>query len=381
MEDDTPQPILNHAQRRLLSFTITLGCLILLIAMVVFIVRVMGGVVSAFSNLLGPLAVAGVLAMILRPVVAFLQTRLRLPPAAAVAVLYLALAGVAAALATFLVPILVKQIVDFATTIPSIAQDLFDYVYENFPRWAEVLQDKVGEIDLREQLEGTMKTFGEWAYSAMPGLLAVGGHVLAVFSLAAGIAIIPVYLFFFLQSQREPTENLEELLPFLRQETRGDVVFLVREFIQIVVAFFRGQLLISLIVGVLLAIGFSLVGLRFGIVLGLALGLLNVIPYLGFITGLILTIPLALVQSDGGPFLAGLVLAVFLVVQSLESWMITPKIMGDRTGLHPVVIILAIFFWGTALGGILGMILAIPLTAFFVTAFRLAKKKYFIELA
>ena len=67
---------------------------------------------------------------------------------------------------------------------------------------------------------------------------------------------------------------------------------------------------------------------------------------------------------------------VFVVVHAIESWILTPRIMGRQTGLHPAVIIVAIFFWGTALGGILGMILAVPLTAFFVTAWRLARRKY-----
>jgi len=68
---------------------------------------------------------------------------------------------------------------------------------------------------------------------------------------------------------------------------------------------------------------------------------------------------------------------VKVVVQAIEAWLLTPRIMGHRTGLHPVVIIVAIFFWGTALGGVLGMVLAVPLTAFFVTTWRLLKRKYF----
>jgi predicted PurR-regulated permease PerM len=71
-----------------------------------------------------------------------------------------------------------------------------------------------------------------------------------------------------------------------------------------------------------------------------------------------------------------LVLVVKIVVQAVEGWVLTPKIMGAQTGLHPVMIIFAIFFWGTAFNGVLGMLLAIPLTAFFVTAWRLAKRKY-----
>jgi predicted PurR-regulated permease PerM len=136
---------------------------------------------------------------------------------------------------------------------------------------------------------------------------------------------------------------------------------------------------VALLQGLLFAIGFSAVGLRYGFVLGLVLGFLNIIPYLGSIVGLSVALPLALFQNDGGWVLVAWVLGVFAVVQMIEGYLLTPKIMGDRTGLHPVAIIVAIFFWGSALGGILGMILAIPLTAFLVVAWRLAKDKYIEE--
>ena len=96
--------------------------------------------------------------------------------------------------------------------------------------------------------------------------------------------------------------------------------------------------------------------------------------------GLGVALPLALLQPDGGWVRVGLVLVVFAIVQTIEAYFLTPKIMGDRTGLHPMAIIVAIFFWGTALSGILGMILAIPLTAFLVVFWRLAKEKYVREL-
>jgi predicted PurR-regulated permease PerM len=163
----------------------------------------------------------------------------------------------------------------------------------------------------------------------------------------------------------------------LESGVRKDVVFLVRNFIDIVVSFFRGQFLIGLIMGLLLFLGFWAVGLKFALVLGLMLGVLNIIPYLGTIVGLSVTLPLAFFQQDGGWGLLALTLVVFIIVQNIEGWFLTPKIMGDRTGLHPVTIIFAVFFWGTAFDGILGMVLAIPLTAFFVTAWRLARQKYF----
>jgi predicted PurR-regulated permease PerM len=127
--------------------------------------------------------------------------------------------------------------------------------------------------------------------------------------------------------------------------------------------------------GCLFALGFSVVGLRYGLVLGMALGLLNVIPYLGSIVGMGVAIPLALFQEGGGTTKLILVVVVFTLVQMIEAYVLTPKIMGDRTGLHPVAIIVAVFFWGSALGGIAGMILAIPLTAFLVVFWRLAREK------
>ena len=134
------------------------------------------------------------------------------------------------------------------------------------------------------------------------------------------------------------------------------------------------------VTGILYAIGFSIVGLKYGFVLGLMLGFLNIVPYLGAMIGLATTIPLAYFQPGGGLGLVVAVLAVISVVQLIESYLLTPRIMGDRTGLHPLTIIVAIFFWGSALGGISGMILAIPLTAFLVSFWRLAKEKYIPEL-
>ena len=143
-------------------------------------------------------------------------------------------------------------------------------------------------------------------------------------------------------------------------------------------AFFRGQLLIGCIMGVLLAIGFSLAGLKFGLALGLITGLINIVPYLGSVLGLSVVLPLALLQSDGGGLgLLGACIGVFVAVQAIEGWLLTPRIMGKQTGLHPVAIIFAVFFWGQAFSGVLGMLLAVPLTAFVVIAWRLLRRKYF----
>jgi len=131
---------------------------------------------------------------------------------------------------------------------------------------------------------------------------------------------------------------------------------------------------------VLFAVGFVLVGLPYGSVIGMMLGILNIVPYLGSILGLGTALPLAYLGDGGGMLRLVLVLAVFSAVQVIEGYILTPRIMGNRTGLHPALIIFAVFFWGVALGGILGMMLAIPLTAFAVVFWRLLKKKYITEM-
>ena len=219
-------------------------------------------------------------------------------------------------------------------------------------------------------------------YGAAAGSDAIkgtGAWFMGIFGRAAGAAIIPVYLFFFLETNTDPTKNLREQLSFLKPDLIDDLLFLMREFAKIMVAFFRGQLLIGLIMGILLAVGFSLVGLKFGLFLGLLLGLLNIIPYLGTILGVATVLPIAYFDPDpesGGFLLLGLCTLVMVVVQMIEGYLLTPKIMGKQTGLHPFIVIVAIFFWGTALNGLLGMILAIPLTAFVIVAWRLLRKKY-----
>jgi predicted PurR-regulated permease PerM len=202
-----------------------------------------------------------------------------------------------------------------------------------------------------------------------------------VIAIGTGLAIIPIYLFFMLESRRSLVLDIREQLSFIREDWREDIIFLAKEFVDSVVSFFRGQIIIAFIMGVLLAIGFVLIGLNFAILLGLAIGFLNIIPYLGSIIGLSIALPLAYFQKDGGGIdLLLFSVGVFVVVQMIEGYLLTPRIMGKTTGLHPMVIIIAIFFWGTALNGLLGMILAIPLTAFFVVAWRLAKRKYLDRL-
>jgi predicted PurR-regulated permease PerM len=381
MSDADSPRFLSDGQRRLVGIAAGVVAFVAIAAGVVLGFVVFGQLLGVFSGVLWPLAAAGILALILRPVVDNLQIRLQLRRVMAVILLYSAFVLTLGGLLVLITPPLVGQILDFIAFLPTFWGDALAYVKLHYPAWVALGERQLENPTVRRMVEALAAEAQGLISQALPSLKAAGVGALGVFGFVTHVAIIPIYLFFFLLSSAEPTGKLGKHLPFLSSGVREDVVFLVREFIAIVVSFFRGQLVIGLIMGALLAVGFSVVGLRFGLFIGLSLGILNIVPYLGTIIGLSVALPLAFLQPEGGWALVGLVLAVFCVVQLFEGWFLTPKIMGDRTGLHPVTIIVAIFFWGTAFSGVIGMVLAIPLTAFFVTAWRLARRKYFTPAA
>jgi predicted PurR-regulated permease PerM len=375
---DADPALLSPAQRRLVGFALSFAALVAVVGLIGLVFVGLGRFIGAFSSVIWPIATAAILALILRPVVTIFQRRLKLPRLSAVILLYglfvLAVTGVLLAFA----PAVISQVIDFVAYLPILWQNTLKWGEEHFPDWLAIARRHLENPAIKGALDTVAAQAQDFVAQLAPSLKQAGAGIFGFFGFVASLAIIPVYLFFFLLSGTEdPVKKLPEHLTFLKPEHRDDVVFLIREFLGIIVAFFRGQILIGLIMGALLTTGFSLGGLRFGLALGLLVGLLNIVPYLGSILGLSVVIPLALFQQGGGIGLVGICLAVFVGVQLIEGWLLTPRIMGRQTGLHPVAIIFAIFFWGHAFGGVLGMLLAVPLTAFFVTAWRLLRRKYF----
>jgi predicted PurR-regulated permease PerM len=336
--------------------------------------------VGKFSQVLLPLAVAGIAALVFQPYYEWLRERLRLPMPLAVAALFLSALVPISIFVGFFGVVLFQEFADFLQQVPAWWEQLTARLEEHWPEMKKFFaENPIGKRIASAMQEQDQLLAAVLEYFATTGAAAGAGVAHQVGGMLSWV-VTPVYFVFFLITQRKDLSRLDDFLPFLKPETRKDVIFLAQEFVNIVVAFFRGQIIIAFLQGLLFAIGFSLVGLKYGAVLGFVLGFLNVIPYLGSMLGLSITLPLAYFQVDGGLLTLAGVLLVFAIVQMIEGYLLTPRIMGHRTGLHPMVIIFAIFFWGTALGGILGMILAIPLTAFLVVFWRLVKEKYISEL-
>lgn len=369
---------LTERQATTVATAVTILATIVIVLAVVGILWLLAYFLRVFSGVFLPLAVGAVAALVCQPYYEWLRRKARFPrPIALVAVLLSFVLPVAAFLA-FFGTVVVRQIVELASHFPEWWSSTSSSLRERWPELREFLRTPLG-VRIQEALSGMQEQI-------LSGLGGVGGTAL---SAGAGVVrgiggflawvVLPVYFVFFLMFDPRAVDGAQ-LLPFLKPETRKDVIYLVQEFVNIVVAFFRGQLIIAFLQGLLLAVGFTLVGLRYGFVLGLLLGFLNVIPYLGSIVGLGVALPLAYFQDGGGWLKLAFVLLVFLVVQLVEGYVLTPRIMGERTGLHPLAIIVAVFFWGQALGGIMGVIFAIPLTAFLASLWRLVREKYMTEL-
>ncbi len=368
--------VLNPQQEKIVAAGVTtLGAGIVVAAIVILFV-ITTRFFQAFSHVFLPLAVAAILAMVLDPWYEWLKNK-GIPDAIALVAVF----------ASLIIPV-VAILVFFGTLIASQFGDLLDQLpvfWDHFTAWVRSQQPTISRFfstdgvgaKITEALQSPDGPAADAANYVLSAVLSAGNSIASGMISLLGWVITPVYLAFFLLIPKlRPGSLSPGSFSFFREETAKDVIYLIREFFHLVVMFFRGQLLISLFQGILFSIGFSLVGLEYGIILGLILGFLNIVPFLGSMVGLSVCLPLAWFQDGGGMNLVVLTLAVFVLVQAIEGYLLTPKIMGDRTGLNPLTIIIAIFFWGAALDGILGMILAIPLTAFLVVFWRLAREKY-----
>ena len=194
----------------------------------------------------------------------------------------------------------------------------------------------------------------------------------AVMAWVANLVLLPILTFYFLRDWDVLVERIAALVP---RDHIATVTRLALESNEVLGAFLRGQFLVMLALGAIYALGLSVVGLKVGLLVGIIAGLISFVPYLGTATGIVLGVIAALVQSGGDWSLVAMVMGVFVVGQMLEGYVLTPRIVGDRIGLHPVAVIFAIMAGGQ-LFGFLGMLLALPIAAIANVLLRFAHERY-----
>ncbi len=371
--------IFSSLQKRILSWAATGIAISVLIALVFLFCRAAAKFLSVFGTVLWPVVIALLLALLLQPVFAFLGKTLKLPRGISAILIFVLIILVAAGILVWLVPTLVAQAHELAGQVPAI----WNAALESHPAVAA----KVKEFFVDGGLAEKIRTDGDFGKeletlleASLPRLKFIWGTTSALAAQLVSAAVVPVYFYYFVSEQRDIIGELEkEAASLLPAPVVKDLSFLARQFRDIVIAFFRGQFLVVTCYGIILAVGFFISGLSGAVLFGLVLGYLNMVPYFGTMVGLGVVLPLAFFSGGAGT-LAG-VAVTFCVAQLAEAYFLTPNIMKKRTGLHPGVIIFSVFFWAVALDGILGMVLAVPLTAFLVVFWRLLKEKYLTKTA
>ena len=365
-------PAPSEKQARILWFSVTAVALAVTLALLGLLCWGAGWVVKQLTTILLPLAVATILSYLLDPVVDFFE-RHKVPRVRAILlVFFLAVMLVAIFLST-VVPQVVVEVGQLVQKVPEYAQQLRGYVIDTAarlpfgPRLQEYWEKDFGD------------TAQQWLTSALP---AVSGwltqhwsQAASLVSLALGFALVPVYLFYFLLEKEGIQTTWKNYVPFHDSWLKDEIIFVITAINGYLIVFFRGQVLVATCVGTLLSTGFLLVGLDYAVLLGVMAGVLGIVPYLGVMMSLLPALGIAAVQFRDWTHPL-LVLGVFALVHLAEGLAISPRIMGDRVGLHPLIIIIAVMVGTTLLGGIIGGVLAIPLTAALrVLMFRYVWKK------
>jgi predicted PurR-regulated permease PerM len=391
---------------------------------VVFLIVIAGAVVWAGANFISflqpiliPVAIAAILAYLLDPLVTRLCRRgmQRIP---AIAIIFLASFLALGSLVWWLVPTISMQSANFAKELPAYTQTARDRVVDLIVRYNRTFGSDGGAHGKGTSLTTSIVNFflgsspsphpqptatpeasappietiapapskitsadrqhiQSVVENAIPNLeryfptlaeklwdilkKSIGGF-LGVAGFLFSLVMVPIYLFFFLKERPGIEQKWKEYLPLRASPLKDEVAEALSEINGYIVAYFRGQLLVCLVDGVLIGSALTILGLNFAPLIGVLVIILTMIPYIGIVICWIPAVVIAAFQWGDfwHPFW---VTVIFIGIQNLEGMFYAPRIVGNLVGLHPMTVIVSIFVWGLLIGGLLGPILAVPLTA------------------
>ena len=322
---------------------------------------------NTLSSVLLPFFIAWLLAYLLYPLVRFIQHRLRLRNR--ILSIVVALLFVFALLAGFIaliVPPIIKETIHIAELTTLYFHDVMTQT--NMSKYiqnvVDYLSNKNTLVNLVQQSSfiDAMQTVMLQTWNVVSSTVNVALSVLGVF-------VVLLYMFFILVDYEKICQGWVNLIPAGKRDFASMVVQDVKNGMN---AYFRGQSLIALIVGILFSIGFLIIDFPLAIGLGLFIGFLNLVPYMqlfGFIPTILLAILKATETGESFWFIMLCALAVFAVVQLIQDMYLTPRIMGHVMGLNPAIILLSLSIWGSLMG-IIGLIIALPLTTLLLSYYR-----------
>ncbi|HEY5298081.1 MAG TPA: AI-2E family transporter [Verrucomicrobiae bacterium] len=382
----------SQKQSQIIWFALTALAIFAIICVIAALVLGFGELLNLLSPVLWPLAIAAVLAYLLDPAVNWLQRR-KVSRTWAIAIVFIFGLCVFGGIMASVLPQMIKETSTLISKIPAYtnqAQQSLDKWANNSsipgaqntnsppaaasnnptnfsaaPSDGAISQTNsvAGGKNIHQQIISSAKNwFGKIMPKIGDWLLNLLGKFSVLLDVAMALILIPIYTFYFLREKQEIKKHWTQYLPMRESRVKDELVFILSSVNQYMITFFRGQVMVALISGTLYTIGFFAIGLDYALLLGFIAVILVIIPFIGAIILVILAALFTAMQFHDllHPLM---IIVMFAVVQSLESFFYSPRILGNRVNLHPVVVIIALMVGITLLGGLLGGILAIPLAA------------------
>ena len=327
-----------------------------------------GWLLYLLAPILTPFVAAALLAYVGDPLADRLQ-KLRLPRTIAVVAVFLLTFLLLGLLVLLVGPLVRSQVGALLDALPGIATQ----VEEVWMPWiSDTFDVQLGDdVGIGPFMARYGEMAGDWGGRVLVGVAESGGALAAA---VISLFLIPILTFYLLRDWDYIVARVSALVPMSQRDT---VFGLVREADEMLGAFLRGQLLVMMSLAVIYSIGLSLVGLRFAVAIGVVSGLVSFVPYLGLVFGVLLASLTVVLEPEPLWPLIG-VFATFTIAQMLEGSVLTPKLVGDRIGLHPVLVIFAVVAGGQ-LFGFFGILLALPAAAVLSVIVRFAYSAYLRE--
>ncbi len=333
----------------------------------VLFILLSGWVIWLLAPILTPFAVSALLAYLGDPLVDRLE-KYKLSRTLAVIIVFALMTLVMVVLLLVFIPLLENQISYLVQRLPVYAS----WLSETALPWVTARLNIDLTLPESDAILGLIQQHWQSAGGVAKTILdSISKSGLVLVGWLANLALIPVVTFYLLRDWDVLIENIHGLIP---NAMRSTVSQLARESDQVLGAFIRGQLLVMLALGAIYVVGLWLIGLKLALLIGVIAGLLSIVPYLGTIIGIVAALVAAMVQFGDWQHTA-LVGMVFVIGQSLEGMLLTPLLVGDRIGMHPVAVIFAVMAGGV-LFGFLGVLLALPVAAVIMVLLRHAHKRY-----
>ncbi|HEY6985962.1 MAG TPA: AI-2E family transporter [Rhodanobacteraceae bacterium] len=330
------------------------------------LVGIVGLVIYLLAPVLMPFVVAALFAYLGDPLVDRLERRMN--RSLAVTLVFLIMIVVFVLILIVLVPFVERQIGNFLAQLPT----WIEWFQTRAAPWIEAHFGVSTDVLDTQRLIGVLQANWREAGGIVTTVIArVSKSGLTVVGWALNIVMIPVVAFYLLRDWDILVDRIHALVP---RSIEPVVVRLARESDDVLGAFLRGQLSVMVALGILYGVGLWLVGISVGPLIGMIAGLISFVPYLGAITGVIMAVIAALVQYQDWAHVA-LVLIVFAIGQTLEGYVLVPRLVGEKIGLHPVAVIFAVLAGGE-LFGFLGVLLALPVASVVMVLLRYAHERY-----